>query len=109
LRITLQPESQQVTDQVTDQVTEEVLRLVSIIGGPMSRSEIQTALGLKHLPHLRDAYLNPAIKHGLLVMTIPAKPQSRLQKYRLTPAGKIAAAKEQIKNQGSAGLPESKV
>jgi hypothetical protein len=75
LRITLQPESQ----QVTDQVTEEVLRLVSIIGGPMSRSEIQTALGLKHLPHLRDADLNPAIKHGLLVMTIPAKPQSRLQ------------------------------
>jgi len=61
----------------------------------MSRLEIQSALGLKHLPHLRDAYLAPAIKKGLLEMTIPEKPQSRLQKYRLSSAGKRLA--ERIK------------
>ena len=64
----------------------------------MSRLEIQSALGLKHLPHLRDAYLVPAIKQGLLEMTIPEKPQSRLQKYRLTPAGKTLAERLIIHN-----------
>jgi hypothetical protein len=92
LRVGTQAESQPVTDQVTDQVAGEVLRLVSVIHGSMTRSEIQAALGLRHLPHLRDAYLNPAIEHGLLEMTIPSKPQSRLQKYRLTSAGKTLAA-----------------
>jgi ATP-dependent DNA helicase RecG len=40
---------------------------------------------------LEGAYLKPGIQHGLLEMTIPDKPQSRLQKYRLTPAGKTLA------------------
>jgi ATP-dependent DNA helicase RecG len=80
-----QPESR----PVTDQVTAEVFRLMTVMRGPMSRLEIQSALGLKHLPHLRDAYFAPAIKEKLLEMTIPEKPQSRLQKYRLTPAGEI--------------------
>jgi hypothetical protein len=87
LKVAPQPKSQQVTDQVTD----EVLRLVSVIRGQMSRSEIQVLLGLRHLPHLRNAYLKPAIQHGLLEMTIPDKPQSRIQKYQLTPAGKTLA------------------
>ena len=49
----------------SDQVTDEVLRLVSVIRGQMSRSEIQVLLGLRHLPHLRNAYLKPGIQHGL--------------------------------------------
>ena len=77
----------QVTNQVTDQVTSEVLRLLSVMQGDMSRAEIQEKLGLKHLPHLRDAYLNPALDQGLIEMTLPDKPRSRLQKYRLTAAG----------------------
>ena len=97
LKVDFQPESQQVTDQVTDQVTTEVLRLLTVLRGPMSRLEIQSALGLKHLPHLRDAYLNPAIKEGLLEPTIPEKPQSRLQEYRLTSAGKTPLEKIKAK------------
>ena len=77
--------------QVIDQVTTEVSRLLTVMRESMSRLEIQLALGLKHLPHLRDAYLIPAMKEGLLEPTIPEKPQSRLQKYRLTPAGKTLA------------------
>ena len=53
------------SDQVTDQVTDAVLRLVSVIRGQMSRSEIQVLLGLRHLPNLRNAYLKPGIQHGL--------------------------------------------
>jgi ATP-dependent DNA helicase RecG len=93
LRVDPQPESQHITDQVTD----EVLRLLAVMRGPMSRLEIQSTLGLKHLPHFRDDYLTPAIKEELLKMTIPAKPKSQLQKYRLTSAGKTLAEKIKAK------------
>ena len=54
----------------------------------MSRRQIQEALALKHEDHFRDAYLKPAIEAGMVEMTLPDKPQSRLQRYRLTEKGK---------------------
>ena len=77
-----------VTDQVTDQVGPEVGRLLSVISGEMTRAELQEHLGMKHVPHFRNAYLRPALDAGLIELTIPDKPNSRLQKYRLTEAGK---------------------
>jgi ATP-dependent DNA helicase RecG len=56
----------------------------------MKRVEIQQALGLKHEDHFRKAYLLPALKAGFIEMTIPDKPKSRLQKYRLTQKGRKA-------------------
>ena len=53
----------------------------------MSRSEIQTALGLKDRKSFRSRYLSPALDANLIEMTIPEKPNSRLQKYRLTEKG----------------------
>ncbi|MCL2020963.1 MAG: putative DNA binding domain-containing protein [Betaproteobacteria bacterium] len=85
----------QITDQVTDQVTREITkitkeahRLLEAMQGEMTRTEIQAKLGLKHLPHFRDAYLRPALEIGFVEMTVPDKPNSRLQKYRLTVAGR---------------------
>jgi len=50
----------------------------------MTRRELQIALGLKNGEHFRKAYLLPALETGAIEMTIPDKPNSRLQKYRLT-------------------------
>ena len=76
-------------DQVTPEVTPEVARLLSVLHGAMARSDIHAALGLKDEKHLREAYLKPALKAGLIEMTIPDKPRSRLQKYRLTVKGRL--------------------
>ncbi len=80
--------SAQVTDQVTDQVTPEVARLlVAAAQGALARTALQGLLKLKHTPHFRQAYLQPAMAAGLLEMKLPDQPNSRLQRYRLTALG----------------------
>jgi DNA-binding HxlR family transcriptional regulator len=73
---------------VTGQVTPQVLKLISAIHGEMDRNTLQRALGLSKRKIFRNLYLAPALKDGLIDMTIPDKPNSRLQKYRLTDKGK---------------------
>ena len=60
--------------------------------GEMSRRQLQTVLALKDEEHFRAAYLNPALDAGLIEMTIPDKPQSPRQKYRLTDTGRALQA-----------------
>jgi ATP-dependent DNA helicase RecG len=57
--------------------------------GEKSSQELRLALGLKHRHTFRENYLHPAINKGLIEYTIPEKPGSRLQKYRLTKKKKI--------------------
>jgi predicted transcriptional regulator len=45
-------------------------------------------LNLKDRTHVSERYIDPALAQGLIEMTIPAKPNSRLQKYRLTDKGR---------------------
>jgi len=54
----------------------------------MTRSQIQSAVGLQGLANFRRLYLTPALKAGLIEMAMPNKPNSRLQKYRLTKIGR---------------------
>ena len=77
----------QVTPQVTLQVTPQVGKLISALQGEMSRGEIMLVLGLKDRMHFVHEYLQPALDAGLVEMTIPEKPTSRMQKYRLTEKG----------------------
>ena len=46
------------------------------------------AMRLKGRDNFLKQYLVPALNHGLIEMTIPDKPNSRLQKYRLTSKGR---------------------
>ena len=55
--------------------------------GDMKRQEIQAVLGLKHEDHFREAYLVPSLKLGVIEMTIPDKPRSSRQRYRITSLG----------------------
>ena len=75
------------TEQVTGQVTGQVLRLLSVMEGEHSRAEMQERLQLKHRDSFTAAYLQPALDAGLLTMTLPDKPNSSKQRYRLTERG----------------------
>lgn len=83
----------EVTGEVTGEVAGEV-RLARALSGEMTRQQLQQALGLKHEEHFRKTYLQPALDAGLIEMTIPDKPTSRLQKYRLTDKGRARLARE---------------
>lgn len=76
------------TPQATPQVTPQVSELLKALKGEMSRDELQAALGLQDRKSFRERYLKPALNAGLIEMTIPEKPNSRLQKYRLTSKGR---------------------
>jgi Fic family protein len=74
--------------QVSPQVTQQVGELLAAIRGEMGREALQSALGLSDRKSFRARYLKPALADGLIEMTIPDKPNSRLQKYRLTDKGR---------------------
>jgi hypothetical protein len=71
--------------QVEAQVDIDILKACAL--QPLSSREIATVLGHKQLSgNMRKAL--PRLKNtGLLEYTIPDKPNSRLQKYRLTTKG----------------------
>lgn len=71
-------------------VTAPVLRLLELLisKGTLGNAEILAELGLKSLRRMHENYLAPALKAGLIEYTIPDKPNSRLQKYRLTAKGR---------------------
>lgn len=77
-----------------------VVILIRLIGstGPLGNSEILANFGLSDRTHLRERYIDPALADGLVERTIPEKPTSRLQKYRLTEKGRRLL--EQLNNEG---------
>src|SRR3990172_7382503 len=77
------------TAPVTEQVTEQVARLVALFPETASSTgELMNLLALMHRPSFLYTYLQPALDSGYIERTIPDKPQSRLQRYRLTQKGK---------------------
>ena len=79
----------------TLQVTSQVKQLIIGIKGEKSREELQAILKLKDRIAFVEKYLKPALAIYLIERTIPDKPNSRLQKYRLTAKGK----KERLKHE----------
>lgn len=68
------------------------MALLRALRGEISRSALQEALGLQNAEHFRRRYLRPALDAGWIETTRPETPNSRVQKYRLTPAGRAALA-----------------
>jgi len=66
--------------------------MLPVLVGEMSRQQLKEALGLKDDEHFRKAYLLPALEAGFIEMTIPDKPRSSKQKYRLTDKGRQVIA-----------------
>ena len=79
----------EVTQEVALQVTPEVLQMLRAFVGDMQRRDLQRLLGRKDDEHFRKAYLLPAIKEDLIEMTLPDKPHSSKQRYRLTGKGRF--------------------
>jgi len=78
------------TPEVTPDVAPEVKKMLAMLNGAgnaMSRREMQQQLDLSDEKHFREFYLQPAVAGGLIEMTVPQRPTSRLQKYRLTRKG----------------------
>ncbi len=48
---------------------------------PYTSSSIMELLGLKSKETFRKNYMNPALKHNLVKMTLPDKPNSKNQRY----------------------------
>ena len=77
-----------VAGQVAGQVAEEVRRVILVLHGEKSRKQLQEALFLKGRANFEERYLKPALEAGLIEPTLPDKPNSRLQRYRLTAPGR---------------------
>ncbi len=79
-----------VTSPVTAPVGEYVTRHLVLLAdrAALSNANILEAFGLKSRRRLRDTYIDPSLAEGLVEPTIPEKPTSRLQKYRLTEKGR---------------------
>jgi hypothetical protein len=58
--------------------------LLKVIKGEMTRQELMARLELKDRKHFAEQYLRPALALDLIEHKHPEKPNSRLQKYRLT-------------------------
>lgn len=76
-------------EQVGALVSEQVAAILRACARePQSKSALLTAAGLANAYLNYKRHLKPLLDAGLLEMTVPEKPNSRLQKYRITPAGR---------------------
>lgn len=72
-----------------ESVAERVMLLLVL--GPLSKSEIASRLGQKQVSGQLKKTLLSLAEQGRIEFTIPEKPNSRLQRYRLTGRGQEKA------------------
>lgn len=72
----------------TPEVKPELLRMLQALTQTMSRSDLMAKMGLKDEKHFRLTYIQPGLAAGVIERTIPDKPNSRLQQYRMTEKGR---------------------
>ena len=77
----------------------KVLELLKSV--PMSKTELSKNLGQKTVSGQLNEVVRQLVKEQLIEYTLPEKPRSRLQKYRLAEKGRAASA-----NHGKDGAGE---
>lgn len=84
---------------VAEQATPQVDDLIKCLSSNTSfaRGVLQAAMGLKDRENFRLNYLKPALEFGFIEMTLPHKPNSKLQRYHLTEKG--VEWKQKIQNE----------
>ena len=75
-----QPESQ------PESAKEKILEVLA--SGPLSKAEISENLGMEKITGYLNRIVRGLLSEGLIEYTIPSKPNSRLQKYRLADKNK---------------------
>jgi Fic family protein/predicted transcriptional regulator len=75
-------------EQVDEQVSEQVAAILhACANAPQPKSALLKAANLSSAYLNYKRHIQPLVRDGLLEMTLPDKPNSRLQKYRLTTKG----------------------
>ena len=79
-----------VAPPVTPPVTPPVKKLLELFSEneSLGNQQIRDLLGVKDRKGVRKYYIDPAIEIGVIEYTIPDKPNSRNQKYKLTSLGR---------------------
>lgn len=79
-----------VRDQVGTKsgLNQEELKLLKNCHESKSIIELMQLLDWKNRTKFRNRFIIPLIEQGLLAMTVPDSPNSRLQRYLITEAGK---------------------
>jgi Fic family protein len=72
--------------------------LKSLEAKSLSRQELFDAIGMKNDFRAFKRNIEPLITDGYVEMTLPDKPSSKLQKYRLTDAGRAAHNRQTAQN-----------
>jgi ATP-dependent DNA helicase RecG len=80
---------EQVGEQVSEQVSEPRISILrACFDNPKGTADLLRAVGLAAVYLNYQRHLLPLLTDGLIERTIPDKPRSRLQKYRLTAKGR---------------------
>mgnify|MGYP000986352963 FL=1 len=80
------------SEQVSKSSEQVALLLAFAASGSRSRAELLTTIGLTDAYGNYRRHLLPLIEQGYLARTVPDRPNSRLQRYRITDAGRARLA-----------------
>ncbi len=79
---------EQVVSKSVSKSMSKSIRIIDFLTQERRRDEILQYLGISNHSRNYDTYVVPLINHNIIEMTVPNKPKSQHQKYRLTAKGK---------------------
>lgn len=68
--------------------TSKLLKVIDALTQTKTRESLLKELGLSNHSDNYEAYIKPLLRNGLIELTLPEKPTSRFQEYRITDKGK---------------------